>query len=302
MPPAIAVHGLEKRYGDLAAVDGISLEVEAGETYALLGPNGAGKTTTLEIMEGLRRPSGGRVSVLGLDPIGDRGRLQRRIGVMLQEGGTYPGARAGEILALLSAFYDQARPPDELLELVGLEERARTLCRRLSGGEKQRLSLAMALVGRPQLVFLDEPTAGLDPVGRRATWAIIEGLRRDGVTILLTTHYMDEAERLADRVGILHRGRLVAEGPPADLVRGSGGLTFIARPGLAAGEAASVLGAAVREVSPGTYVVDLAQPEPEQVAALAAWLAGEGVLLRELRIGSAGLEEVFLTLTEEEPR
>jgi ABC-2 type transport system ATP-binding protein len=299
--PAIIIEHLEKRYGDLLAVDGISFEVARAETYALLGPNGAGKTTTVEILEGLRRPTGGRVSVLGLDPFANRNDLQPAIGVMLQEGGAYPGARAVEILTLLAALYDNPRSPDELLDLVGLQEKARSLYRRLSGGEKQRLSLAMALVGRPELVFLDEPTAGLDPGGRRATWQTIERLKDDGVTILLTTHYMDEAEHLADRVGIINHGRLVAEGPPADLVHGSGGLSFLATPGLPAGEMSDRIGATVREVDSGRYVADLPEPTPVQIAALTAWLADRGVLMRELRLGAAGLEEIFLALTEEEP-
>jgi ABC-2 type transport system ATP-binding protein len=298
--PAITIDRLEKRYGELTAVDGVSLEVARGETYALLGPNGAGKTTTVEILEGLRRATGGSVSVLGLDPIVNREDLQPAIGVMLQEGGAYPGARAKELLTLLAAFFDNPRSPDELLSLVGLTEQSRTLYRRLSGGEKQRLSLAMALVGRPELVFLDEPTAGLDPGGRRATWQTIERLKDDGVTILLTTHFMDEAEYLADRVGIIHRGRLVAEGPPADLVHGTGGLSFLAPSGLPVDQLTERLGAPVREASPGRYVAELADPNPAQIAALTTWLAEHNILLRELRLGAAGLEEIFLALTEEE--
>ncbi len=300
MQPAITIDRLEKRYGELTAVDGVSLEVARGETYALLGPNGAGKTTTVEILEGLRRATGGSVSVLGLDPIVNREDLQPAIGVMLQEGGAYPGARAKELLTLLAAFFDNPRSPDELLSLVGLTEQSRTLYRRLSGGEKQRLSLAMALVGRPELVFLDEPTAGLDPGGRRATWQTIERLKDDGVTILLTTHFMDEAEYLADRVGIIHRGRLVAEGPPADLVHGTGGLSFLAPSGLPVDQLTERLGAPVREASPGRYVAELADPNPAQIAALTTWLAEHNILLRELRLGAAGLEEIFLALTEEE--
>ncbi len=219
---------------------------------------------------------------------------------MLQEGGAYPGARAEELLTLFAAYFDDPRSPGELLGLVGLTGRARTLYRRLSGGEKQRLSLAMALVGRPQLVFLDEPTAGLDPGGRRATWQTIESLQADGVTILLTTHFMDEAEHLADRVGIINRGRLVAEGPPAELVHGTGGLSFLADPGLPVEQLQTRLDTTIREAGPGRYVVDLADPSPAQVAALTAWLAEHDVLLRELRLGAAGLEEIFLALTEEE--
>ena len=302
MPPAITIDNLEKRYGEFVAVDGVSLEVARGETYALLGPNGAGKTTTVEILEGLRRLTRGAVSVLGLDPIINRHDLQPAIGVMLQEGGAYPGARAREILSLLAAFFDNPRSPDELLALVGLADQARTLYRRLSGGEKQRLSLAMALVGKPELVFLDEPTAGLDPGGRRATWQTIEQLKIDGVTILLTTHFMDEAEHLADRVGIINRGRLVAEGSPAELVHGTGGLSFLAASGLPVAQLTQRLGTPIREASPGRYIAELTDPTPAQVAALTAWLAEQGTLLRELRLGAAGLEEIFLALTEEDSR
>ncbi len=297
---AITVRGLVKRYGDFTAVDGISLQVERGEVYALLGPNGAGKTTTVEILEGLRAPSGGEVSVLGLDPARRRRALHQQVGVMLQEGGVYPGATAAEMLRLLHAFYRAPRPPGELLALVGLTEQAGTLYQRLSGGEKQRLSLAMALVGNPRLVFLDEPTAGMDPSARRTTWAIIESLREEGLTVLLTTHFMDEAEHLADRVGIIHRGRLVAEGPPQQLTQGKGGISFTALPGLPIAQLAGRLGIPGREQSPGHYVLEAGVPTPQQVAAVAEWLRERGALLGRLQVGAAGLEEVFLSLTAEE--
>lgn len=219
---------------------------------------------------------------------------------MLQEGGVYPGATAAEMLRLLHAFYRTPRPPGELLDLVGLSERAGTLYRRLSGGEKQRLSLAMALVGNPRLVFLDEPTAGMDPSARRTTWAIIESLRDEGLTVLLTTHFMDEAEHLADRVGIIHRGRLVAEGPPQQLTQGRGGISFTAQPGLPIAQLASRLGIPGREHAPGHYLLDADGPTPQQVAAVAGWLAEQGALLGRLQLGAAGLEEVFLSLTAEE--
>ncbi|HYT10496.1 MAG TPA: ABC transporter ATP-binding protein, partial [Mycobacteriales bacterium] len=214
--PAVEVHELVKRYGSTVAVAGLSLSVEPATVLALLGPNGAGKTTTVEVCEGYRRPDSGRVRVLGLDPAADARALRPRVGVMLQGGGGYPGARAGELLRLLAAYAARPLDPDALLDRLGLSAAARTPYKRLSGGQKQRLSLAMAVVGRPELVFLDEPTAGLDPQARHATWAVVEHLRADGVTVVLTTHHMDEAERLADDVVVIDSGRVVATGTPAE--------------------------------------------------------------------------------------
>ncbi len=302
MSASIRLDKLTKNYGALAAVDGLSLSVTAGETYALLGPNGAGKTTTVEILEGLRAADGGTVEVLGLNPITDRTRLQRRVGVMLQEGGVYQGAKAREVLALFTAYYPQSRTPDELLELVGLTNQAETLHRRLSGGEKQRLSLAMALVHRPELVFLDEPTAGMDPVARRTTWEIIEQLQSDGVTILLTTHYMDEAERLADRVGIINAGKMVAEGSPAELIHARGDVSFASTPGLPVDDLRIRIGIDVREVRSGFYVVTTDAPTPALVSRVSSWLADQNALITELRVGAGGLEEVFLAMTEDNGR
>jgi ABC-2 type transport system ATP-binding protein len=299
---SIHLDNLIKRYGALTAVDGLSVTVATGETYALLGPNGAGKTTTVEILEGLRAADSGTVEVLGLNPISDRTRLQRRIGVMLQEGGVFQGARAREVLTLFSSYYPDARSADELLDLVGLTDRASTLHRRLSGGEKQRLSLALALVQRPQLVFLDEPTAGMDPVARRATWEIIEHLKSDGVTILLTTHFMDEAERLADRVGIVNKGRMVAEGSPTELIHARGDVSFASTPGLPIDELTERIGIDVREVRTGFYVVTTDEPTPALVSEVTAWLSERAALLTELRVGAGGLEDVFLALTEENNR
>ncbi len=293
----IELDGVTKRYGAHTAVDEISLIVEPAETYALLGPNGAGKTTTVEMMEGLRVPDAGSVRVLGLDPIADRRTVHSRIGVMLQEGGLYPGARPTEILELFSSFHSDPRPSDELLALVDLQDRARTLLRRLSGGEKQRLSLALALVGRPEVLFLDEPTAGMDPVARRSTWSIIERLQGEGVTILLTTHYMEEAERLAGRVGILHRGRLIAEGTPHDLIHRQGSVTVRTSAPVDAAELGDVVGATTRLLADGSYLVDADSLSPQALVALATWLAEAGVEVEELRQGAAGLEDVFLGLT-----
>jgi ABC-2 type transport system ATP-binding protein len=302
VPGSIHLDNLTKRYGSFTAVDGLSLDVTSGETYALLGPNGAGKTTTVEILEGLRTADDGVIEVLGLNPITDRTALQRRVGVMLQEGGVYQGATAREVLALFAAYYPEARTPDDLLDLVGLTGQADTMHRRLSGGEKQRLSLAMALVHRPELVFLDEPTAGMDPVARRATWEIIERLQQRGATILLTTHFMDEAERLADRVGIINDGRMVAEGSPTELIQARGDVSFISASGLPVTDLEGQIGIEVREVREGFYVVTTDTPTPFLVAQVTAWLAGHDALLTELRVGAGGLEDVFLALTEENHR
>lgn len=296
---AIVIDQLVKRYGGFTAVDGLSLRVEPGETYALLGPNGAGKTTTIEILEGLRPRTGGNVSVLGLDPGTQKDRLHRRIGVMLQEGGLYPGARAREILDLFAAFYPDPRPVDELLALVGLTAHQRTLQRKLSGGQKQRLSLAISLVGRPELVFLDEPTAGMDPMARRTTWEIVEALKAEGVTIVLTTHHMEEAERLADRVGIVSNGRLLAEGTPGELTAGGGELRIRAESHFDPAALAGHLGIPVRSLGHGAAIVEV-ESSPDLVARVAAWAADNDVRITEMRVGAAGLEEVFIEIAGEQ--
>lgn len=205
------------RYGSKTAVDGLSLDVPSGTITAVLGPNGAGKTTTLETCEGYRRPHVGSVRVLGLDPWRDRAELMPRIGVVLQGNGAWSAARAEEMLRHLSRFYAHPQPVELLMDRLGLHECGRTPYRRLSGGQQQRLGLAMALVGRPELVFVDEPTAGLDPHARRETWGLLEELRADGVTVVLTTHYLEEAEHLADLVHIVDHGRLVRSGTPDEL-------------------------------------------------------------------------------------
>ncbi len=301
--PAIEVSELEKRYGDVRAVDGLHLSVEAGEVFGLLGPNGAGKTTTVEILEGYRRPDRGRVRVLGLDPIRDGTRLRPQIGVMLQEGGLYPGVRPLEALTLYAAFYEHPADPEALLERVGLEASRRTVVRRLSGGQQQRLSLALALVGRPSLVFLDEPTAGMDPHARATTWELLRDLRADGVTVLLTTHAMDEAEQLCDRVGIIDGGRLVTSGTPAELTLDvvHDETRFSAPPGLDRDSIASAVGVdstLVEEERPGEYVLRV-DATPAVVADLALWLRDHDVRLGELRAGRRTLEEVFLRVTGE---
>jgi ABC-2 type transport system ATP-binding protein len=298
--PAIEVAGLVKRYGRTVAVDGLDLTVPRGQTLALLGPNGAGKTTTVECCEGYRRPDAGTVRVLGLDPRRDAAELRPRVGLMLQEGGVYPVARPAEVLRLFAAYHRDPLDPDELLGRVGLDGARDTRFRDLSGGQKQRLSLALAVVGRPEVVFLDEPTAGLDPAARRATWEHVRELRADGVTVVLTTHLLDEAEELADRVAIVDRGRLVALGTPDELTHGDHDeLEFTARPGLDRGAIAIAVGAQGTEPRPGRYVVRAAATPP-RVAALTAWLEAGDVALGELKAGKRSLEDVFLRLTAED--
>jgi ABC-2 type transport system ATP-binding protein len=299
---AIEVVGLEKRYGDRRAVDGISLRIAPGEVFGLLGPNGAGKTSTVETLEGYRAPDAGTVRVLGLDPQADGPALRPRIGVMLQEGGLYPGVRPLEALRLFAAFYQDPDDPERLLDLVGLRPVADTYVRRLSGGECQRLSLALAHVGRPEVLFLDEPTAGMDPRARQTTWDLVRDLRAAGTTVVLTTHAMDEAEHLCDRVAIIDRGRIVTEGSPADLTSvGGEDLRFATTAGLdlpALAAALSLGTDAVAERRPGEYRIR-AEMTPELVAELAVWLRDKGYGLTELRTERATLEEVFLQLTRE---
>lgn len=302
--PAIVVNDLRKSYGDLRALDGLTLTIQTGEIFALLGPNGAGKTTAIEILEGYRSPDSGSATVLGLDPRRDGARLKRRIGVVLQDDGVYPGLTAKELLSLYASYYDDPDDPDALLDRLGLRGVAATRCRRLSGGQKRRLALALALVGRPELLFLDEPTTGMDPQARRATWQIIREARDRGCTVLITTHLMDEAERLADRVGILDHGRLIALDRPAALVGpgASGTVRLVAKPCLDVGLMSRLSGAAsAREVQPGSYVVETAAAA-EFVAAVAVWLRDQGITLTELRVGDGSLEDVFLRLTGRELR
>jgi ABC-2 type transport system ATP-binding protein len=300
--PALDVSGLVVRYpGGVTAVDGLSFSAEAGEVLALLGPNGAGKTTTVETLEGYKSPTSGSVRVLDLDPIGDHGRLTPRIGVMLQKGGVYPGIKPVEALRLFAAFYDKPEDPAALLDRLGLAGVAGTPWRRLSGGEQQRLSLALALVGRPEVAFLDEPTAGVDVAGRQVIREVIAELRERGTCVLLATHELDEAERVADRVVIVDHGRLLAEGTPAELmsagpVRTS--IQFSAPPGLDVAGLSAALGATVAEARPGQYSV-ATPPAPAAIAALTAWLAEHDLPLGDLRAGRQSLEDVFLRLTGE---
>ncbi|ABW11517.1 ABC transporter related [Parafrankia sp. EAN1pec] len=292
-----------ERAAQIRAVDGLSLSVSVGSVTAVLGPNGAGKTTTIEICEGFRAADSGEVRVLGLDPIRDGAALRPRVGVMLQAGGMYPGARAGEMLRLIAAHHANPLDAGVLMERLGLAEAAGVPFRRLSGGQQQRLSLAMAVVGRPELVFLDEPTAGLDVQGRRDTWELIEELRLSGVTVVLTTHAMDEAERLSDQVVIVNRGRVVAAGSPAELTRGGaeGQLRFRAPAGLDVERLLLALpdGTTGREGPSGHYLVQ-GTVDPQLLAAVTAWCASNGVLAEDLRVEQRTLEDVFVELTGSE--
>ena len=305
MTPAVEVVDLVKRYGDKAAVAGLSLTVQPGSITAILGPNGAGKTTTVETCEGYRRPDSGSVRVLGLDPRRAAHALRPRVGVMLQQGGVYPGVKAEEMLRHVAALHAHPLDVATLVERLGLGSAGRTAYRRLSGGQQQRLSLAMAVVGRPELVFLDEPTAGLDPQARRATWDLVAALRHDGVTVVLTTHFMDEAERLADQVVVVDHGQVVAQGSPEQLTAaGSGGsLRFEAPPALDLVSLAAALPAPsqVTEVSPGRYVVHGAV-DTHLLADLTRWCADRDVMPEGLTVGRRSLEDVFLDLTGSELR
>lgn len=296
--PAVEVDRLTVRYGTHTAVRDLSFSAEPGEVLALLGPNGAGKTSTVETLEGYRRPHAGRVRVLGLDPIGDRRRVIPRIGVMLQDGGVYAGIRPLEALRLHASFYDDPADPESLLERVGLTHLQSSSWRQMSGGEQQRLSFALALVGRPDVAFLDEPTAGIDVAGRQLIRHTVRELRTSGVCVLLTTHDLDEAEKVADRVVIIDKGAVVTSGTPAQLMTASGGeeIRFGAPPALDVAGLGKTLMAAVEECEVGEYRIEAA-PTPANVAALTAWLAERDLPLADLRAGRQRLEDVFLRLT-----
>ena len=306
---AVRASDLRKSYGARQILGGVSFEVRRGELFSLLGPNGAGKTTTVEILEGYRRADAGSVRVLGLDPAKDGNALRPRIGLMLQEGGIDNRSTPREVLRLYAKFYRDPENPDDLLEAVDLARAATTRYRRLSGGEKQRLSLALALLGRPELLVLDEPTAGMDPAAKQATRERIAGLRAAGTTIVLTTHELGDVERLADHVAVLDRGRIVADGTPAELTgAGAPRLRFRLSAALAAGDGAALVGAVTGGHVSGARVIDAgaghhyeldglaAAPDPAMVARLATWCAEHGLLITELRLGSASLEERYLEL------
>ena len=293
--PVIEVRGLRKQYGEIEAVRGIDLRIERGEVFALLGPNGAGKTTTVEILEGHRSRTAGEVSVLGFDPGRNEVALKERTGIVLQHTGLEPYLTVSETVDMFRGFYPRPLPLDEVLEVVGLEEQRDQRVRRLSGGQQRRLDVAVGLAGDPELLFLDEPTTGFDPTARRGAWAMIRSLRELGKTVLLTTHYLDEAQALADRVAIMVRGEIVAEDTPAGLVSADADavIRFRTREGTAPPED---LGAS--DGGDGLTEVRSADPTRD-LHALTSWALAEGVELEDLTVSRLSLEDVFLRLTDE---
>jgi ABC-2 type transport system ATP-binding protein len=302
MHAAVEVTDLVKRYGGRPVVDGVSLRVEAGSIVALLGPNGAGKTTTVECIEGFRRADAGTIRVLGHDPIADREQVVPHLGVMLQEGGAYQASSPREMLRLHARFYSDPLDTDELLDRVGLAgTSATTRYRALSGGQKQRLNLALALVGRPRVAILDEPTAGMDPKARLDTWDLVRSLRDEGVAVLLTTHFMDEAERLADRVAVIDHGRVVADDSPAALLAGAnpGRVLVTTTAAVDTDALAEALGVAVRADGTGRILVGAG---PDAIPAITAWFAAHHLPLTGVTSDAGGLEAVVLALTDPEAR
>ena len=304
--PAVEIDALVMTYGDKVAVDGLSLVIDRGSITAVLGPNGAGKTTTLETCEGYRRPQGGTVRVLGLDPQQQRADLLPRIGVMLQAGGAWSGVRAMEMLDHMASLHAHPLDTGVLSDRLGLADCGRTPYRRLSGGQQQRLGLAIALVGRPELVFVDEPTAGMDPQARRTTWELLEEIRADGVTVVLTTHHMDEAERLADQIHIIDRGQLVASGTPGELTRHGRVATIrmvVNRP-FPEGAPESLradLGpdAEVRQLDEVSMLIH-GPADSTTLGRVSRWCEDHDVLPESLNLGQRNLEDVFLELTGRE--
>jgi ABC-2 type transport system ATP-binding protein len=298
--PALLVSGLVKRYGDRTVLDSLDLMAERGAVTAVLGPNGAGKTTTVEICEGLRSPDAGTVTVLGRPP--RDASLRPRVGVMLQEGGIYGSVTAREALRHAASLYRNAHPVSDLVDALGLGEVASLPARRLSGGQRQRLGVALAIVGRPELVFLDEPTAGLDPQSRRAVWDLIDALRHAGVAVVLTTHYLEEAEQLADHAVIVDHGRAIAAGRPHELAAGASTTTLrftaVARLDVSGLTRRLPPGSTAREITPGTYVVTA--PElPDALTQVLSWCAENGVSPTSISSEQRTLEDVFLDLTGE---
>jgi ABC-2 type transport system ATP-binding protein len=296
---AIEVAGLRKMYGSLAAVDGLDLQVDTGEVVALLGPNGAGKTTAVEILEGYRRPDDGTVRVLGMDPQTGGRSFRERIGVVLQEAGFEETFTPRELIRLHAGYYPQPRPVEDVIRLTGLEEKADARVRTLSGGQRRRLDLALGIVGNPEMIFLDEPTTGFDPSARRNAWEVVDGLRDLGATILLTTHYLDEAEHLADSVVIIDHGRVVASGTPAELAARAGAGTVISFRLPTGVTTADLPVVGTEQRVAGTLVEVRTSAPTADVAALAAWAVARGQELEDLTLTRPSLEDVYLDLVDD---
>jgi ABC-2 type transport system ATP-binding protein len=298
---AVAMHGLKKSYGTNEAVRGIDLEVKLGEVFAFLGPNGAGKTTTVEILEGFRKRTAGEVTVLGVDPWRASRAWRARIGLVLQRCQLVPELTVRETLKLYAGYYPAPRPVEETIELVGLTEQAKQRAGRLSGGQQRRLDVAIALVGDPDLIFLDEPTTGFDPLARRQAWEVIGSLHKLGKTVFLTTHYMDEAETLADRVAVIAAGRLVASGTPETLAERDGApseIGFTLPDGVAVGDLPGGLAANV-EVSDGSAARLRVRQPVTALHALTGWALERGYELIDLQVSRPSLEDIYLQLTRE---
>lgn len=297
--PAIRIRGLRKSYGDLEAVRGIDLEVAEGEVFALLGPNGAGKTTTVEILEGYRRPDAGEVRVLGQDPQAAGSALKSRIGIVLQSTGMDPYLTVSETLDLFGSYYPKSRPAEEIMELVGLTEKADVRVTRLSGGQQRRLDVGVGLAGDPELLFLDEPTTGFDPGARRAAWEVIRALAGLGKTVFLTTHYMEEAQYLADRVAIIAAGKIIADGPPATLAGRDLGATVIR---LRLPEGAQLPGPVMATATRAGEVLEFSTSNPVHfLHELTGWAILHKVALDGLEVARPSLEDVYLKLTGTDP-
>jgi ABC-2 type transport system ATP-binding protein len=294
---AIVVDGLRKSYGAVEAVRGVSFQVEEGEVFGLLGPNGAGKTTTVEILEGYRKRDAGNVSVLGIDPHTGGRKFRERVGLVLQEAAVPPMLSVTELVELYRGYYPAPRPAAEIIELVGLTEKAGERVRKLSGGQQRRLDVALGLVGDPELIFLDEPTTGFDPSARRVAWEVVRNMRKLGKTILLTTHYMDEAQFLADRICVIAAGKVVAQGTPETLRAGSEQLTHV-RFELPDGVAVTALPLAAR-LDDGVALIETATPT-RTLHDLTTWALGQGLELPNLEVARPSLEDVYLELTKNE--
>ena len=300
--PVIDVRDLHKSYGDVRAVDGLSLQVDPGEVYALLGENGAGKSTAVEIMEGYRTATSGSVEVLGTDPATAGRDFRDRIGIVLQSSGVETEFTVREVIQLYGGCYRDPRPLDEVVEMVGLDEKVDARVGSLSGGQRRRVDLALGIVGRPELLFLDEPTTGFDPSARRRSWDLVEALGADGTTVLLTTHYLDEAEHLADRVGVLSSGRMIAEGTPEQLINDVSGtvVSFMLPDAVAAGDAATTFGELLGvEIRLSGRLVEASIDQPTAaVHRITGWAVEAGVELESLSVSRVSLEDVYLTLTD----